>query len=111
MFYAISHYRILKSIIKFGYKATGSDIDFSPSIEKELRVFMPWKTKFKHCCYMAKLGVVEISREIPRRVRITDNGIKYFLELKSSISSVVISVTATLLSLIIGFILGRIPLP
>ena len=59
MFYAISHYRILKSIIKFGYKATGSDIDFSPSIEKELRVFMPWKTKFKHCCYMAKLGVVE----------------------------------------------------
>lgn len=109
MFHAISHYRILKAIIKFGYKATKTDVDFSPIIETELRVLMSFETKFKHCCYMQKLGFVKINKDKPRKVRITDNGIKYFLELKASISSVVISVLITVLSLVIGFILGRIP--
>ena len=112
MLFLFNQYRILWAIISFSYNMTGTKSSMSPRSNDIKLLFLSSETIHKHCCYMHRFELITMYEPIDGSNKhtyvVTEKGYQYALETKTKLTSGILSVFVSLLSLVVGFILGKL---
>lgn len=108
MIFLFNQHRILKHIIRFGYKYTGTQTDMGislPELDQEV-YFISNKRLFYHCIVLEKLGYITMTTGKDHFMKVTFEGLHYFFNDKRQIYLSVISAIWTLIGIGIGALLA-----